>query len=225
MSCSLASKGGLSVVALLLAVLIGAHYIIVDPKNIVFDQVVLQELVKTSIADTESRFGKNATASQLTNAIIKAVKKRYPNDISVTNEWLFNNAGGAMGSMTILHASFSEYLIIFGTALGTEGHTGRFFADDYFTIFYGEQWAYPANTQDKEIYRPGDQHHLPWGVAKQYRMPDGCWALEYARGNIPSMMLFGLGDGFSSTFDFVTLWQTIRGSAVNMLTNALRGKI
>ena len=87
-----------------------------------------------------------------------------------------------MGAMYIIHASVTEYLIIFGTPLGTEGHTGIHTADDYFHILVGEQWAFRPGQLEMERYTPGMVHLMPRGVAKQYKMHEGCWALEYARG-------------------------------------------
>jgi C-8 sterol isomerase len=66
------------------------------------------------------------------------------------------------------------------------------------------------------VYRPGDQHFLPAGTSKQYKCPEACWALEYARGNIPSMLPFGVADSLFSTTDWLTLGHTVWVSLYNM---------
>ena len=152
----------------------------------------------------------------------RTIGSRY---ITAKEEWLFSNAGGTMGAVYLIHVSITEYVLVFGTPLGTEGHTGVHWADDYFHILHGEQWAFRAGALDKEVYRVGSVHHLPKGVAKQFKMHRECWGLEYARGWIPSMMPFGLADIFTSTLDLSTFYHSVRIAGREMLGNLLQGKL
>ena len=151
-----------------------------------------------------------------------------------------------MGAMYIIHASVTEYLIIFGTPLGTEGHSGIHTADDYFHILQGEQWVFEPGDLTKTVYAPGDVNLMKRGAARQYKMHEGCWALEYARGKIalctsriikltnphayfagwiPLMLPFGYADALSSTLDYVTLYRTTVWTAREIIKNLLVGKI
>ncbi|KAJ1554703.1 C-8 sterol isomerase [Nowakowskiella sp. JEL0078] len=186
----------------------------------VFDPVVLNEITKNAIY----LHGSNATA--IVEQVVGDLHTRYGRVVNTHQEWMFNNAGGAMGAMYMIHASITEYLIIFGTPLGTEGHSGVHTADDYFMILTGEQWAFSPGGLEKEVYKPGDVHLLKRGNVQQYKMPDtGCWALEYARGVIPLMLPFGFADIFTSTLDWNTLYVTVKVYARLCILNILNGKI
>ncbi|OJD30466.1 c-8 sterol isomerase [Diplodia corticola] len=219
----MASIRSLSIVAVLAALFFPLYTYL--EKNLesfyIFDHKDLHDLANRAI--TAHGNDTRAIVSYITSEL--SGRDHLTSYVNLDEEWVFNNAGGAMGAMYIIHASITEYLIIFGTAIGTEGHSGRHTADDYFNILTGTQLAYVPGEYEPEVYPAGSVHHLRRGEVKQYKMDSSCFAMEYARGWIPPMLFFGYADTFSSTLDFPTLWATTRITGREMIANLLKSKL
>lgn len=67
-----------------------------------------------------------ADPDDIFDEVEKELRSRYGDHILDPSqmEWIFVNAGGWMGAMRVLHASATEYVLFFGTAINTSGHSG-----------------------------------------------------------------------------------------------------
>ena len=143
------------------------------------------------------------------DAIADEMEDAYPGRIDRSLPWVYSIAGGAMIQMKLYYASLFEYLMIWGTPIGSEGHSGRHAVGFWDTVIDGETWYYGEGQFEKRVYKPGDRIYVGPGQARAMNFTDGVWAVEYARGPIPLSMPVGLADELLSTLDFSTAAQTV----------------
>src|SRR5712692_8713513 len=166
-----------------------------------------------------------APVGSLVTSLIEELAQAYPGHVETRQNWFFNIAGVATGIMTVLHGSLSEYLIIFGTPVGTEGFSGRYWLDIYDIVLAGEMWTYlEGDPYDRSVYRPGDLARLKRRQVKGFRLVEGCWLLEYGRGPVPTALPMGLSGALAS-LDGGTIWKTLRIYGRLVIRELLRGKI
>jgi len=149
---------------------------------------------------------------EMVRIVVEEAAKAYPAhiDANYPRRWLFSLTSGATGVMTILHASFSEYLIIFGTPVGTEGFSGRYRMDIHDFLLSGEIWTYRQDHCGvREVVQPGDHTVLERGNVNGFKIPESAWMLEYGKGFIPSSFPLILGDVLFSAVDWTTLAETV----------------
>uniref|UniRef100_A0A1I8I0U8 Sigma non-opioid intracellular receptor 1 n=1 Tax=Macrostomum lignano TaxID=282301 RepID=A0A1I8I0U8_9PLAT len=109
-------------------------------------------------------------------------------------EWIFINAGGWMGAVHLLYASFTEYVLLFGTAVDTSGHSGRYFANVSDTLLSGSFVQWKEGSLDTNSYKAGDTVYHTWGEATAVQWSGGTWMVEYGRGLLPTTLPFALAD-------------------------------
>ena len=176
-----------------------------------FDPEVLAEVVRMHLgAEVEQQF---AGVSQTLVSI-------YGDHVSPGQRWTWSNAGGIMRSISPLHVSAHEYLLFCGTAIGSEGHSGRHRADMYELVMAGELWTYEAGSFERSIHRPGDVAVLRRSGANGSKLRPGLWMLEYARGNVASLFPFALSDTVFSTLDYRELGRQLSTTTKLMLKEA-----
>ncbi|MEE6511163.1 hypothetical protein FKM82_017624 [Ascaphus truei] len=199
--CSRALRAAALIAAL--AVLVSLIRVWLSTTSHVFSREEIAVLAKEhSGLDYEVAFSK----------IIIELRKKHPGHILPDEDlqWVFVNAGGWMGSMCLLHASLTEYVLLFGTAVDTSGHSGRYWAEISDTIISGTFRQWKEGTTKSEIFYPGDTILHNFGEATSVQWSSGTWMVEYGRGFIPSTLGFALADTIFSTQDFVTMFYTVR---------------
>jgi len=178
----------------------------------VFDPEVLAQVVRMHLdLPVEEQIG----------AVSQTLRKIYGEHVSPGQPWMWSTAGGIMCTISPLHVSLNEYLLFCGTAIGSEGHSGRHRATIFDVVMSGELWTYQAGSLDRHVHRPGELACLTPGTANGSKLRPGAWLLEYARGNVPSLFPFALGDTLFSTLDLTDLTQQLAISNKLMLKEAV----
>lgn len=90
-----------SLLLLLIGALLPVFYLL--DRNVerffLFDQNHLHDLSKRAIAEH------GTDTKSIVKFIVAELHSMHPNHINLNEEWMFNNAGGCMGGMYIIHAS------------------------------------------------------------------------------------------------------------------------
>lgn len=144
----------------------------------------------------------------------------YGPHIHPGQDWIWSNAGGIMCSMQVLHVKPWEYLLFCGTAVGSEGHSGRHRAELWDIVVHGELQTFKPDEHRPTTLIAGDCSHLPRGATNGSALGPECWLMEYVRGNVPSMFPFALGDTVFSTQDLTDLRRMVACSTRLMLSEA-----
>jgi len=188
-----------ALLVLIVAIVFGC---MVRCSPIVFDDNKLHAITKNAVDANPGN------VEAIFDAVLRGLQETYPQRIFNDSDWVFNCAGGFRTGMKIMHASITEYIIFWGSAVDTVGMSGRHFGDFHDFLISGEftQWL-EGNVKSKKFY-PVEHvvHHRLHGSVVQLRA--GTWMLEHFVGFIPTSLPFGVSDSIFSNMDLVTIAKT-----------------
>ena len=165
------------------------------------------------------------TPSQRMEHVLKELVHAYPGLIATDTDWIFLHSGGWMGAFKLLYASLTEYVLLFGTAIPTDGHSGRYWANITDILLTGQFRQWIEGEVEPIVHLPGASvPHPAWSVSG-VQWEGGSWMLEHATGLIPSTLGFAFSDGIFSTQDIWSLGKAVAVYARLVSKNLLAGRL
>lgn len=181
----------------------------------------LQFDVKEIHAITKKAVGK--PLNEAFDFINDELEKKYPGIVvnKKNRRWVLFNGGGAMGQMCVLHSSLTEYIILYGSPLYSQGHSGRYLMDVYDFMIQGETKTYFPGEFKATTFKAGEYSVLPAMSSKGYCCEKDAWMVEYARGVIALGLPYFICSSLFVTVDLVPWATTVYVVAKNIIYNII----
>ena len=163
---------------------------------------------------------------QMVQKVVADVAAAYPGHIDTDPTWVFSIWGGSTGHLGLLHASLTEYVLIYGTPIGTMGFSGRYLLDIYDFVMSGTMWTCTEDNHGEGVVTgPGERALLRRGRAKACKFSENNWMLEYGRGPIVTCLPYGLSEAIISAQDVPTVAKTVWAYGKLVVKELSKGKI
>ncbi len=148
----------------------------------------LQSIVQRTIDETPT-----SDARTMVGNLEDNIAEHYELDRSTwPQEYVFNFAGGATTHIRAMYCALDEYLLIVGAPINVNGYSGRYPAEVHDFVFTGLMHDFEEHDFEPHDFTPGSWAFLPHGGHRVYATETPTYMLEYARGNVPGMLGFGI---------------------------------
>ena len=210
-----------TVAVVLLSLLLGS-FLYLNRVPPTFDTQQLQAIVDHVAAQHASS---PLTINQSITLVQHQLHTLHPTLVHIHDQWLFNLAGGFKTGLLLLHASLTEYVAIWGSAVHTVGHSGRNWAtfDDWILSGNGTWWH--EGSLNVSHHTAFSHLHTERWAGRVVQLQPGTWMLEHCKGVIPALLPFGLADGLVSSLDPLLVWKSLRQYGWMTTHSLLQGKV
>ncbi|ESO05163.1 hypothetical protein HELRODRAFT_77677 [Helobdella robusta] len=145
-------------------------------------------------------------------SIHKDFKAMYPDHILPKDDvqFVFFNAGGWLGAIYMMHASLTEFVLVYGTTMDTSGHSGRYWVNRTDIILSGEMLEWKEGEVKSKVHKPGSVVKYAWGEASAVTYKANMWKLSYGRGFIPSALPYVTSSYIFGNHDYLSLYNMFK---------------